>query len=329
MAAESRANPSPASPAATIVTGAAGFAGGHLLERLSGEGPVLGWCRPGGQPPPTRETSVTWQAVDVTDRESVMRAIAASKPGRIFHLAGAASVETSWVNAVPHLRINVLGTQHVLEAVRRAEQPCRVLVVTSAQVYAMSDDPVSEDSRLLPQSPYGLTKLAQDRLALSAAASDHLDVMVARPFNHIGPRQGAGFAVSSFARQIARIEAGLEPPLLRVGNLETRRDISDVRDVVDAYVRIMDGGLKGRAYNVCSGRAWRIRDLLEELLHLSTIPISVEIDQERFRPVDVPVVQGDPTRLRTELGWTPHIRVERTLQDTLDAWRREVSRRSS
>jgi GDP-4-dehydro-6-deoxy-D-mannose reductase len=149
--------------------------------------------------------------------------------------------------------------------------------------------------------------------------------MVARPFNHIGPRQGPGFAGSSFARQIARIERGLEPPTLRVGNLDTRRDITDVRDVVDAYVRIMDGGQTGRAYNVCSGRAWRIRDLLEELLQLSTVPITVEIDQERFRPIDVPVVQGDPTRIRTELGWTPHVRVEQTLQDTLTEWRERVA----
>jgi GDP-4-dehydro-6-deoxy-D-mannose reductase len=308
----------------TIVTGAAGFAGSHLLERLADQGPLVGWCRPGGTRPQAGGANLTWQAVDVTNRESVTRAIAAAAPDRIFHLAGAASVETSWTNAVPHLHINVIGTQQVLDAVRRAERPCRVMVVTSAQVYGMSDDPIGEDGPLLPQSPYGLTKLAQDLLALSAVTADHLDVMVARPFNHIGPRQGAGFAVSNFARQIARIERGLEPPTLRVGNLETRRDITDVRDVVDAYARIMDGGQTGRAYNVCSGRAWRIRDLLEELLHLSTVPITVEVDPERFRSVDVPVIQGDPTRIRTELGWVPHIRVERTLQDTLEEWRERV-----
>jgi GDP-4-dehydro-6-deoxy-D-mannose reductase len=329
VAAEPSSTGSPDRRRTTIVTGAAGFAGSHLLERLAGQGPLVGWCRPGGNPPQPHDAGVTWQAVDVTQRESVTRAIAAAGPERIFHLAGAASVETSWTNAVPHLRTNVLGTQHVLDAVGRVDRPCRVLVVTSAQVYGMSDDPISEDGRLLPQSPYGLTKLAQDRLALSAAAADHLDVMVARPFNHIGPRQGAGFAVSSFARQIARIERGLEPPTLRVGNLETRRDITDVRDVVDAYTRIMDGGQTGRAYNVCSGRAWRIRDLLEELLHLSAVPITVETDPERFRPVDVPVVQGDLTRIRTELGWSPHRRVEQTLKDTLDEWRRRVAEEGS
>jgi GDP-4-dehydro-6-deoxy-D-mannose reductase len=306
------------------VTGAAGFAGRHLLERLAGRDRLVGWRRPGGREPAPDIGEVTWDAVDVTDQAAVTRAIAASAPDRIFHLAGAASVETSWTSAVPHLRINALGTHHVLDAVRRAGRPCRVLVVTSAQVYANSADPIGEEASLLPQSPYGLTKLAQDRLALSAAVADQLDVLVARPFNHIGPGQDPGFAVSSFARQIARIEMGLAPPTLHVGNLETRRDITDVRDVVDGYARIMDRGQTGRAYNVCSGRAWRIRDLLDELLQLATVPIAVEIDPARFRPVDVPVVQGDASRVRAEAGWTPHIEIEQTLRDTLDEWRASV-----
>ena len=264
---------------------------------------------------------MTWQAVDVTDRAAVEKAIKATRPARIFHLAGAPSVETSFANAVPHLRINVLGTQYLLDAVQRAGRPCRVLVVTSAQVYGMSDDPIDEDGTLLPQSPYGLTKLAQDRLCLSAAQADRLNVIVARPFNHIGPRQGPGFAVPGFARQIARMELGLAAPVIKVGNLDTRRDITDVRDVVDAYVRIMNGGRAGAVYNVCSGRAWRIGDLLEELLQLSTVPISTETDATKFRPIDVPVVQGDSSRLRTELDWAPSIPVEQTLLDTLNDWR--------
>jgi GDP-4-dehydro-6-deoxy-D-mannose reductase len=308
----------------TIVTGAAGFAGSHLLDRLVDTHPVVAWYRPGGTRPASPSKRVTWQAVDVTDRTAVDKAIKATKPARIFHLAGAPSVETSWTNAVPHLRINVLGTQYLLDAVQRSGRPCRVLVVTSAQVYGMTDDPITENGILLPQSPYGLTKLAQDRLALSAAEAARLDVVVARPFNHIGPRQGPGFAVPSFARQIARMERGLAEPIMKVGNLDTRRDITDVRDVVDAYVRVMDGGQAGTAYNVCSGRAWRIRDLLEELTQLSTVTVTLETDPSKFRPIDVPVVQGDPSRLRNELGWVPKIAVERTLEDTLDDWRERV-----
>lgn len=306
-----------------IVTGAAGFAGGHLIDRLPGDWRVIGWYRPGGTQPDAGNGRVKWQAVDVTDRAAVAKAVGSSRANRIFHLAGAPSVATSWTNAVPHLRINVTGTEAVLDAVRVAKRPCRVLVVTSAQVYAPDDGPLAEDARLLPQSPYGFTKLAQDRLALAAAA-DGLDVVVARPFNHIGPRQAEGFAIASFARQIARIEVGLAPPVLAVGNLDTRRDITDVRDVVDAYVRVMDGGRPGRAYNVCSGHAWRIRDLLDMMLELATVTVEVTTDPARFRPVDVPIVQGDPTRLQTELGWTTRIGMEQTLRDTIEGWRDEV-----
>jgi GDP-4-dehydro-6-deoxy-D-mannose reductase len=145
--------------------------------------------------------------------------------------------------------------------------------------------------------------------------------VLARPFNHAGPRQSADYAVSSFARQIARIEGGLAPPFISVGNLNARRDITDVRDVADAYLRLMDRGTSGRAYNICSGRAWRMRDLIDEMLHQSGVRIEVRLDTSRLRPHDVPIVQGDASRIRAELGWTPAIPVEQTLTDTLVWWR--------
>ena len=308
----------------TLVTGATGFAGWHLLSGLDQRSAIVGWCRPGGQPP-KQGRHITWQGVDLTHRDSVVSAIGEIRPSRIFHVAGAPNVATSWSSAVSHLAVNALGTHHVLEAVRVTGEPCRVLVVSSGQIYQSSDDPIDEDALLGPSNPYGLSKLAQDQLALNVARDERLDVVVARPFNHIGPGQQPGFAVSSFARQIARIERGLEPPTIRVGNLEARRDITDVRDVVRAYSRIMDSGVTGRAYNVCSGRSWRIRDLLHELLTLSTTPIDVEIDAARFRRNDVPIVQGDGSRIRSELGWTPTIRVEQTLRDTLEWWRQETT----
>jgi GDP-4-dehydro-6-deoxy-D-mannose reductase len=305
----------------TLVTGAAGFVGQHLLGRLRGRR-LLGWHRP-GRPTPASPPGVAWRAVDLLDRDTVESALGIDAPDEVYHLAGAPQVDTSWQNVVPHLRTNALGTYYLLEAIRRANLGCRTLVVTSAQVYQPGDDPLDENAPLVPPNPYGLSKLAQDQLALRAADEDGLDVVVARPFNHTGPGQKAAYAVPGFARQIARIEAGLEEPTIAVGNLDTRRDITDVRDVVDAYLLMMTSAPAGRPYNVCSGRAWRIGDLLEELLHLAHRPIAVAVDESRLRPNDIPVVQGDATRIRSELGWSPHISVEQTLRDTLDWWRKQ------
>ncbi len=252
------------------------------------------------------------------------RGIEEAAPSQIFHVAGASLVASSWTSAVPHLRTNVLGTHHVIDALRRSGRACRLLVVSSSQVYQASDDPIDENVPLVPATPYGLSKLAQDRLAHRAWEEDGLDVVIARPFNHAGPRQTADFVVSNFARQIARIEEGLMAPELRVGNLDARRDMTDVRDVVEAYDLVMAGAPAGRPYNICSGRAWKVGDLLDELLHTARVPVRVVVDDTRLRPIDVPVVQGDASRIRSELGWTPRIRVEQMLSDTLEWWRAEA-----
>ena len=307
----------------TLVTGATGFAGGHLLDRLADRAPVVAWYRPDGQPPDP-ERHIDWRPVDLLDSAAVTESLLEAAPSRIYHLAGAPQVDASWRTAVPHLRTNVLGTHHLLEAVKIGARTCRVLIVSSAQVYQASDDPISEGAPLVPPSPYGLSKLAQDRLGARAAAEEGLDVIIARPFNHAGPRQSKAFAVASFARQIARIEAGLASPEIRVGNLDARRDITDVRDVVEAYECLMMDASGPRPYNICSGRAWRIGDLLEELTHIARVPVKVVVDPQKFRPNDVPVLQGDASRIRADLGWTPKIPVEQMLADTLDWWRAEV-----
>jgi GDP-4-dehydro-6-deoxy-D-mannose reductase len=311
-------------PHKTLVTGATGFAGSHLLDRLSGRTKLTAWQRPGGRARPAT-IDVEWKAVDLLDRDSVTRAIAKTKPSRIYHLAGAPQVDTSWTSVVPHLAANVLGTHHLLDAVRRTGRPCRVLVVTSAQVYQSGGhEPLTEDSPLLPSNPYGLSKLAQDDLALRVHAEDGLDIVVARPFNHAGPRQSRAFAISSFARQIALAEAGAVAPEIEVGNLDARRDISDVRDVVEAYEHLMETATAGRPYNVASGRAYRVGDLLDELIRAAKTPVRVLVDQARLRPNDIPVIVGDATRARTEVAWQPHISIEQTLADTLDWWRAEL-----
>jgi GDP-4-dehydro-6-deoxy-D-mannose reductase len=309
----------------TLVTGATGFAGSHLLDKLTDHAPLVAWYRPDGQQPdPNRH--IDWRPVDLLKPHQVAAAIEDAMPAQIFHIAGAPQVASSFNTAVPHLQTNVLGTQHLLEAVRRAGRPCRILVVSSSQVYQVGDDPIHEGAPLVPSTPYGLSKLAQDRLADRAFAEDGLDIVIARPFNHAGPRQAPAFAVSSFARQVARIEAGLDAPDMLVGNLDARRDMTDVRDVVDAYNLMMAAAPAGRPFNICSGRAWKIGDLLEELLHSARVAIKVKVDQSRLRPSDVPVIQGDASRIRSELGWKPKIPVEQMLSDTLEWWRGHLRR---
>jgi GDP-4-dehydro-6-deoxy-D-mannose reductase len=308
-----------------LVTGAGGFAGSHLLDRLAGRVPVVAWHRPGHAPRPAA-AGVTWQAVEMLDRTAVARAIRDTRPSHVYHLAGAARLDTSWQNVVPHLETNVLGTHHLLTAVRETGRACRVLVVTSAMVYRVGDAPLDEETPLVPSSPYGLAKLAQDQLALRTAHQDGLDVVLARPFNHTGPRQDPGFSVPSFAKQIALIEAGRALPVVRVGNLEATRDLSDVRDVVHAYEQLMDRAPGGRPYNICSGRAVRIGDVLDALIGESRTRVKLLPDQDRFRPNDVPHFVGSAARIRDEIGWTPHYSLAETLRDTLGYWRLEIAR---
>ena len=268
---------------------------------------------------------VEWSQVDVTNRDDVTAALLRARPQWVVHLAGSPHVGQSWANAWEPLKTNVIGTHHLLEAVRTGHRHCRVLVVTSAMIYRPSGDPLDENAAVGPASPYGFSKLAQDQLALAAAREDGLDVVVARPFNHVGPGQDPSFFLSSFARQIALIEAGALPPEIRVGNLDAERDLTDVRDVVAAYAGLLTAGAPGRAYNICTGATHRIGDLLDRLLALSRVPISRVIDPERLRPNDLPRLVGNWGRLRTELGWEPHRDLNGTIADTLEYWRAEVA----
>ena len=311
----------------TLVTGATGFAGGHLLDRLLGRMPLVAWHRPGRRPPVGADApGLTWQAVDLLDRENVARALAVSRPDRVYHVAGAPRVDTAWHDVVPHLQTNVLGTHHLLQGLRLLDRPCRVVVVSSALVYEVGDEPIDEGAPLVPATPYGLSKLAQDQLSLQACHDDGMDVVVARPFNHIGPRQAASFSVAGFARQIARIESGAGAPTIHVGNLDARRDVTDVRDVAEAYERLMDAGASGGAYNVCSGHAVSIGEILEQLIVLSRTPVRIEVDAERLRPSDIPILVGNASRIRDEVGWRPRISLADSLRDTLEWWRGQFAK---
>ena len=304
-----------------LVTGATGFAGSHLLERLPAGSRVVAWARGSlpGNIQPGGISGIEWRTVDLLDREAVAREMARARPTVIYHLAGAPHVGSSFENPAEPLTINAVGTHHLLTAVGNEAPGARVVVVSSAMIYAPSASPHTEDSATVPSSPYGLSKLAQDRLALLAAA-EGLNAVVARPFNHTGARQAPSFAVSAFAQQIAHIEAGHSEPVLRVGNLDAERDITDVRDVVDAYALLGDRGEAGVPYNVCSGRAWRIGDLLDKLLRRARVNVRVEVDRTRLRPTELPRLVGDNSRLRA-LGWAPRIPLDSTLDDVLQHWR--------
>ena len=314
-------------PGPPLVTGATGFAGSHLVDQLLEDAPhVAAWGHAGGRETPDGTGGrAAWSSVDLLDRPALVRALSATRPSAIFHCAGLADVHSAWREATRALRVNALGTQNLLDAVHESGLRVPVLVTGSALVYRASNSAIGEDDAIAPSTPYGVSKLAQE---MAAARASWCPVYLARPFNHAGPRQSDGYVTSSFAKQIAEIEAGLREPVLHVGNLESRRDITDVRDTVRAYRLIVERGRPGRPYNVCSGRAYRIRDLMEMLIARASAPVRVEPDAARMRPSDTPVVLGSYARLEAETGWTPLVPIEQTLADLLEYWRAAVAARS-
>jgi GDP-4-dehydro-6-deoxy-D-mannose reductase len=314
-------------PNATLVTGAAGFAGSHLLELLvgpggsGGSGEIVAWHRPGGGHQPTFDGRVRWEAVDVLDRAAVRESIARVRPGVVYHCAGAAHVGRAWDSTDATFAINVRGTHYLLDALERAAIEARVLIPSSALVYTPADHALSEHDPLVPSSPYGVSKLAQEMLAVHAGRG--VTVAVARAFNHLGARQDPHFVASGFARRIADIEKGRWEPSISVGNLDARRDFTDVRDTVRAYHLILEQGTHQEAFNVCSGRAVVVGDLLDRLIARARVPVRIQADPARYRPNDVPLLLGDSTKIRERLGWTPAIPLERTLDDLLEYWRKK------
>ena len=305
-----------------LVTGSAGFVGRHLTAALRERGhDVLETDHAGHD---------EVLGVDVTDALAVRGAFELARPDAVAHLAAQAFVPASIADPAATLRINAGGTENVLEAARLltgAGLRTRVLVVSSADVYGAQPPeayPLRETVAPRPANPYAASKVAAEALASAFAHSFGVDAVVTRAFNHIGTGQDERFAVPAFALQLARIAAGGEP-VVRVGNLAATRDVLDVRDVCDAYVRILEGaGQAGEIYNVCSGAAISMREILRRLIELARVPVEVREDAERMRPADVPVSVGDAAKLRAATGWAPRISLAAALRDVYEEARTRV-----
>jgi GDP-4-dehydro-6-deoxy-D-mannose reductase len=303
-----------------LITGAAGFAGSHVVEALGGSEDVVGWTH---HAPPPQEIArlARWQRVDLLNPSEVREAIARLKPSAVIHCAGAPNVAHSWRDTVTPLSANVLATHHLFDALSRTGTACRVVVTGSGTVYAASTAALTEESPIAPSNPYAVSKLVQEQLAFRAAHEDGVDVIVTRSFNHTGPRQSAAFAAPNMARQIALIEAGRAEPVIRTGNLEAQRDITDVRDMARAYIALLRRGVSSTLYNVSSGTTRVMRSVLDALVARARVQVRVETDPALMRPSDTPIVLGDPTRLREATGWRPEVSFDQTLDDLLTYWR--------
>lgn len=307
-----------------LVTGAAGFVGSHLLELLERDtAEIVAWLRPGTEAP-VKGSRVRWMTVEMQDRAAVLDATAQTRPTHVYHLAGVPHVGDSWAHTHETFAGNVLATHYLFDALRRHALAPRVLVTSSATVYAPSSRAIRESDVVNPNSPYGTSKLAQEMVARRSWEDDGIPGLIARAFNHVGPRQSPAFVAPSIARQIAEIEAGKKEPLLLMGNLEPQRDIMDVRDTVRAYHAMMQAGKPGLPYNVCSGTPTAVRALVDLFVSNARVKIAIEQDPSRFRPNDTPMVLGDRSRLTNDTGWEPAITLEQTIGDLLAYWRRRT-----
>lgn len=311
-----------------LITGAGGFVGSHLIDYLLShtEWELTGTVHPALDHQP-QNPRLHCARLDLRDPEAVGALMDARQPDHVFHLAAQSFVPTSFADPWDTLENNIRSQLNLLEAARRSEREVRVMVVGSNEEYGAprpDELPQTEHNPLRPTNPYAVSKVTQDFLGLQYHLAYGVPVVRVRPFNHTGPRQSPRFVVPAFASQIARIEAGLQEPVLRVGNLEAARDFTDVRDIVRAYHLAMVEGQPGEVYNLASGRPRVIRELLETLLSYSEAEIRVERDPARYRPVDVPVVRGSAEKFRALTGWQPRIPFEQTLRDVLDYWRDQV-----
>lgn len=306
-----------------LIIGAAGFVGSYLIDHIQRD---CRWSIVVTKMPQERieKPGIEVRDLNILERDSIARLLREVRPDYILHLAAQSSVSVSWKNPGLTVDVNVKGCVNVLDAVRELDYTPRVLLIGSGEEYGHvrpEEVPIKEGTVLRPGNIYAATKACQNMIGSIYAQAYQMDIMMVRAFNHVGPNQAPLFVVADFCRQVAEIEKGLREPVMRVGNLSARRDFSDVRDVVRAYTLLLEHGMAGESYNVGSGKAVEIRKILDMILSQAKVPVSVEVDPNKLRPVDVPLIEADITKLADCTGWERRIPLEQTISETLDYWR--------
>ena len=308
-----------------MIIGGAGFVGAYLTRHLHDD---LKWEVVVTKMPQEQiKANVKVVNLNILESDKVVSLLQEEQPDYIFHLAAQSSVAVSWKNPGLTVDVNIKGAVNVLEAVRIMEKPARVLLIGSGEEYGHilpEESPIKETNHVRPGNIYAATKACQNMLGAIYAEAYQMDVMMVRAFNHIGPNQAPIFVVADFCKQVAEMEAGMREPVMQVGNLSAKRDFTDVRDVVRAYGLLVQYGKAGETYNVGSGQAIAIEQILQMIVSKSALDIQIEIDPEKLRPVDVPIIEANTQKLVQMTGWKREISLEQTIQETLDYWRKEV-----
>ena len=309
-----------------LVVGGGGFVGPYLVKHLKEEQGMEVYVTKTEKETLDMDCSGIYN-LDILELNQVAELLNKIRPDYIFHLAAQSSVAYSWKNPGLTIDVNIKGCVNLLDGIRQLDYKPRVLLIGSGEEYGHIKDgecPIVEDNVLRPGNIYAATKSCQNMLGKIYSDAYDMDVMMVRAFNHIGPNQTPVFVVADFCKQVADIENGLSEPVIYVGNLSARRDFTDVRDVVRAYAMLVKDGKRGETYNVGRGHAVAIQEILERIVALSDKDIEVRVDESKLRPVDVPIIEPDITKIRETVGWEPEIELETTLKETLEYWRRET-----
>ncbi len=309
-----------------LIIGGAGFVGKYLAEYLMGE---CGYSVVSTKMKNEVLDGVDYEVVDMNllVKEEVESVLRECNPDYIFHLAAQSSVAVSWSNPQLTVDVNIKGTLNLLDVCKEMEYKGNVLLIGSGEEYGRIDPdqvPITEDTVLRPGNIYAATKGCQNMLATIYAQAYNLNLIMVRAFNHVGPRQSPQFVVADFCKQVVEVEKGLREPVIHVGNLKAKRDFTDVRDVVAAYECLVRQGKAGETYNVGAGNAYEIQEILDKIIELSGKDIKVEVEKERLRPIDVPIISADITKITEQTDWKRKISLEQTLMDTLDYWRENI-----